>query len=89
MATQPLKVAHILAPSPSPIVSPLQMASYASTFARAQVIASRGLGTQTEWHPESAVNLRLLAKGVGWAIGIEGVTALCLYAIWFLCRVRL
>ena len=89
MATQRLEVAHFVAASPSPIVSPLRMASYASTFARAQVVASRGLGRQTEWYPESVVNLRLLVKGVGWALGIEGVTALCLYAIWFLCHFRL
>jgi hypothetical protein len=89
MATQRLEVAHLLTASPSPIESPLQMASYASTFASAQVIASRGLGMQTEWHHESVVNLRLLVKGVSWAFGIEGVTAICVYAIWFLCHLRL
>ncbi len=82
MATQRLEVAQLMATSPSPIVSPLQMASYASTFASAHVIASKGLGVQAELHSEAAVNLRLLGRGVGWAFGIEGVTALCLYAIW-------
>ncbi|MGB8031960.1 MAG: hypothetical protein WCF30_20090 [Terracidiphilus sp.] len=89
MATQRLKVAHLLAASPSPVASQLQMASYASTFASAQAVASCGLRTQPEWHPEAVVNLRLLGKGVGWALGIEGVTALSLYAVWFLWHLRL
>ena len=71
-----------------PAVPQLQMVSYAATFASAQVIASRDLRAQAEWHPEAAVNLRLLGKGVGWAFGIEGVTALCLYAIWFMWHLR-
>lgn len=89
MATQRLEVAHLVAASSSPVVSPLQTESYASTFANTQVIPSRNLRARTEWHPEAVVNLRLLGKGVGWAFGIEGATALCLFAIWFVWHFRL
>ena len=89
MATQRLEVAHLLAVSPSPAASQLQMVSYAATLARARAIVSRDPRAQAEWHSEAAVNLRLLGKGFGWAIGIEGVTALGLYAIWFVWHLRL
>ncbi len=88
MATRRLKVAHLVAASPSPAAPQREPVSCADPFASAQVIARR-LGTQTEWQPEAVVNHRLLGKGVGWAFGIEGVTALCLYAIWFVWHLRL
>lgn len=31
---------------------------------------------------EEFVNLRLLGKGLRWAFGIEGATALCVYVFW-------
>ena len=89
MATKRLKVGHLLAASPSPAASQLQITSYAARFASVQATASRELRTRAELHSEAAVNLRLLGKGVGWAFGIEGVTALCLYAVWFLWHIRL
>lgn len=88
MANQRLEVAHFLAALPSPVTPQTQMASYATTFASAQAGASDGIGAQAEWHPEGVVNLRLLVKGVGWALGIEGATAVGLYAIWLLWHVR-
>ncbi len=83
MATQRLEVGHLSIASPSLLAPEVQMTSYADSFASVRMIASRGLGAQTELDSEAAVNLRRLGKGVGWAFGIEGVTALCLYAIWF------
>ena len=56
--------------------------------ASTQTVVNQGLRTQGEWHPEAVVNLRLLGKGVGWAFGIEGVAAMCLYAIWFVWHFR-
>lgn len=89
MATQRLEVGHLSITSPSLLAPEMQMTSYADSFASAQVIANRGLGTQAELHSEAAVNLRVLGKGAGWAFGIERVTALCLYAIWFVWHLRL
>lgn len=89
MATQPLKAAHPLSASPYPVVSQPQLASFASRFASNQAVADSGRRTPTDWHAEIAVNLRLLGKGVGWAFGIEGAMALCLYAIWFAWHLRL
>jgi hypothetical protein len=89
MATQPLEAGHLVGVSPSPAAAQPQMASYAARFASTHAIARRGLRTQAEWHPEAVVNLRLLVKGVGWAFGIEGAAALCLFAIWFAWHLRL
>ena len=88
MAAQRLYVDHLLAASPSLLPPRMEMPSFAAKFASTQAIARRGLRTQAEWHPEAVVNLRLLGKGVGWAFGIEGVAALCLYAIWFAWHLR-
>jgi len=82
VATQRFDDAHLVAASPSLLVPRIQMASYASTFASAQAIASSGLRAKTEWASDAIVNLRLLGKGVGWALAIEGAAALSLYALW-------
>jgi hypothetical protein len=88
MAIERLESAHLLTVSPSPITPQMQMASYAARLANAQAGASGGIRAQAEWQPEGAANLRLLGKGVGWALGIEGATALCLYAMWLLWHLR-
>ena len=89
MATQRLKVQDLFAASPSPIEPQTQPASYARPFGDDPTIASRGPRTEAERLRQEVVDLRLLGKGVGWAIGIEGVTALCLYALWFVGHLRL
>jgi hypothetical protein len=86
VATRPLNAAQIFAGSSSLVAPQVQMASYAATFASAQLIASRSLGTEPERPNDANADLRRLGKGVGWALGIEGVTALCLYGVWFLCH---
>ena len=88
MATQRLKFPDLSAASPSPIEPQTQPASYARPFEDAPAIASAGLGTEAERLRQEVVDLHLLGKGVGWAFGIEGVTALCLYAIWFVGHLR-
>jgi len=89
MATRRLKVAYFAAAPLSAVAPQTQLASYDGPFASSQAITSRSLRTQPQCHPETAVNLRLLGKGVGWALGIEGVTALCLFAVWFVWHLRL
>ena len=84
MATQRFNAADLLGASRFHLAHPAQLTSYAATFARAHAIANSVLRTEVEWPSEAVVNLRLLRKGVGWALGIEGATAMCLYAIWFL-----
>jgi hypothetical protein len=88
MATQRLDVDPLLAASSFRAASQTQVASYAGPFGSGQAIASRELRTQAERNLEGVVNRRLLGKGIGWAFGIEGVTALCLYAIWFVWHFR-
>jgi hypothetical protein len=89
VATRPLNAAQVFAASPSLVAPQVQMASYAATFASAHAIASRSLPTEAELHSDANADLRRLGKGVGWALGIEGVTALCAYAVWFLCHLWL
>jgi len=86
MATQRLEVAQLSAAMPFPAAPPIP--SYAAQFASAQAIATGDLRPQPKGHPDGAVDLRLLGKGVGWALGIEGVTALGVYAAWFLWHFR-
>ncbi len=88
MAAQRLDVDHLLAASPSLLPLRMEMSSFAARFASTQTVVNQGLRAQGEWHPEAVVNLRLLGKGVGWAFGIEGVAAMCLYAIWFVWHFR-
>jgi hypothetical protein len=79
MATQRFDDAHFLAAASS--LAQLQMASYA-TFASTQAIGGRDGGAEAIWPTEAVSNPPSVAKGVGWAIAIEGGTALCLYAVW-------
>ena len=51
-----------------------------------------GAGTmspETEWPEQKVVDLRCLARGVRWALTIEGAAGLCVYAIWHLLRLWL
>jgi hypothetical protein len=89
MAIERLEAAHLLAASPSQIAPQTQMSSYAARFTNPHAGASGEIGARGDWRSEGAVNLRLLGKGVGWALGIEGATAVCLYAIWSLWHLRM
>jgi hypothetical protein len=44
------------------------------------------ISADAEWPAEAIVNLSNLARGVRWALAIEGAAALGIYAIWHLCR---
>ena len=67
----------------------IRIASYADPLAGTQVTTSGASRAGFEWPAEAIVNLRLLAKGVGWALAIEGATALSVCAVWYLCHLRL
>ena len=79
MPTQFLNDARLLAPQ-------VQMASYAATLAGAQVTRSGASGAGFERPAEAIVNLSRLAKGVGWALAIEGATALSVCGLWYVCH---
>jgi hypothetical protein len=82
MPTQFLNDAPLLAPR-------IQIASYADPLAGTQVTGSGASRAGFEWPAEAIVNLRLLAKGVGWALAIEGTTALSICGLWYLCHLWL
>jgi hypothetical protein len=64
----------------------MHMASYAATMAGTQVIRTGTGRADLEWPAEAIVNLRLLGKGVGWALAIECTAALSICAVWYLCH---
>jgi hypothetical protein len=84
MATQPFDNVHLLTASPSLLAPQLQMSSYAPTVAGADALESGAVRADAEWPAEAIVNLHRLGKGVCWALGIEGATALSIYGIWYL-----
>ena len=76
--------ASLTAISPPLISSPLQMSSYAATFAHGHVLQDGIVSPEAEWPSQTVVDHRSLAIGVSWALTIEGAAALSLYAIWHL-----
>jgi len=84
MATQPFDNAHLLTISPSQLAPQIQVSSYASELAGAQVIRSGAVRADASWPAEAIVNLHLLGKGVWWALAIESAAALSIYGIWYL-----
>jgi hypothetical protein len=62
----------------------LQMSSFAAPMTRGDVLNAGTMSPEAEWPTQDAVDFRRLAKGVRWALGIEGGVALCVYLIWHL-----
>jgi hypothetical protein len=69
-------------PAP-PLSRSLQMGSYAAPMLRRRVIQERGV--YREMPAEAVADIRVLGKGVGWALAIEGAAALCVCLVWHLC----
>ncbi len=69
---------------PSLPSQPLQMGSFAAPMPLADVLKAGTTSPNAEWPTQTVVDVRSLAKGVCWALGIEGAAALFLYAIWHL-----
>jgi len=76
--------ASLTAISPSLPSAPLQMSTYAAPFTQGHALEAGTISLETEWPEQKAVELHSLAKGVSWALTIEGAAALCLYAVWHL-----
>ncbi len=76
--------ASLSAISPSLLSQPLQMSSLAALMTRGDVLNAGTMSPDAEWQTQEVVDIRRLAKGVRWALGIEGAAALCLYLIWHL-----
>lgn len=66
-----------------------QVGGYADPPEKIQIDRTGASRAGLEWPAEAVVNLRLLAKGVGWALVIEGTTALGVCGLWYLCHLRL
>ncbi len=76
--------ASLSAISPSLLSQPLQMSSFAAPMRRADVLNAGTMSPEAEWPTQDVVDIRRLAKGVRWALGIEGTAAICVYLIWHL-----
>jgi hypothetical protein len=68
--------------SPSLPFQPLQMSSFAAPMTQADVLETGTMSPEAEWPTQDVADFRGLAKGVRWALGIEGGAALCVYLIW-------
>ncbi len=66
-----------------------QVSSYAVLLTRTRVMRAGTISAHTTWPSEAIVNLRSLARGVSWALTIEGAAALGIYGVWYLCRLWL
>jgi len=86
MPAQRFEDARLTAASPSPLAPRLRMNRYAASPMRIQDLRSGTVWPENEWPPEAIVDLRLLARGVRWALAIEAAAALCAYAAWSLWR---
>ena len=82
--------AHFTAVAPPSIERRTQMGCYTATFPQTHGLeagpVSPELESDSEWPPDTFVNVRLLARGVRWALAIEGVAAVSIYVVWYLWR---
>lgn len=84
MPTRSFDKSSLVTISSAPPSPTLKMSSYAAPVLRPRASENDTLSPESEWPPEAVVDVRLLGKGVGWALAIEGVAAFTLYAIWHL-----
>lgn len=76
-----------LAAASTSLLSPgVQMSSYVAPLTRSQVMRPGAISAGAEWPAEAIVNLSDLARGVRWALAIEGAAAVGIYAVWHLWR---
>jgi len=80
--------AHSAASTPQ-CASPAPMSSYSFPVLRAEGMSVDAMKAEAEWPAEAVVNHHDLGKGVRWALAIEGIAAMCIYAICYLCRLWL
>jgi len=87
MLSRPFDNPHAGRFSASPVAQSYQMSSAAALpMLRPRV---RDLHAESEWPPEAVVDIRVLGKGVAWALAIEGTAAMFISVIWHLCRILL
>lgn len=84
MPSQRFDDGHLFAPSSSLLSPRLQMSSYAAPILRSEGMTAGTMNAEAEWPAEAFVNLYNLAKGVGWALAIEGIAALSICSIFYL-----
>lgn len=81
-----LNAGKISAPSFS---SALQMSSCAVPALQRRMLSDQGMGADADWPPDAVVDVRLLGRGVAWALAIEASSTALVCAIWHLCKVLL
>lgn len=84
MPTGPFDSSNFAAIAAPPIPTSLQMSSLAVRIARPGTFGEVSASREVEWPVDAIVDRGALGKGVRWALGIEGVAALLIYALWHL-----
>lgn len=82
MPTRPFDNSNFVTLPMRPLSPTYQMSSYAVPLTRPGVLDGGMLERNAEWPSEVMVDVRALGKGVAWALGIEGVGALCIFLVW-------
>lgn len=89
MPTQRFTDTPLAAASQSMFSLRAQMSRYGVPLTRTRFMRAGNISADSTWPSEAIVNLRSLARGVSWALAIEGAAALGIYGIWYLCRLWL
>lgn len=63
------------------------MHTYAGSLMPVRALDTRAVSREADWRAEQFGDLSRLARGVSWALSIEGGAALLLYVIWHLWHV--
>lgn len=79
-----IPAARVRKGSPSLIGQRTQMYSYAAPLLRPQGREPHTVWQEPEWPREACVDVHHLARGVRWALAIEGAAALGIYFAWLL-----
>ena len=84
MPSRPFDNPNIGTTAVSPLAPSYQMSSSALPMLRPRVFSGRGMSPEAEWPAEAVVDIRVLGRGVAWALAIEGTAAFTMYIAWHL-----
>ena len=84
MPTRPFDCSTFSSIAPSPLSPSLHMSSFGIPLSQTGLPANSGLDGNLNWPIDVIVDHAALGKGVRWALGIESVAAVGIYALWHL-----
>lgn len=84
MSSRPFDNPNVGRTALSPLAPSYQMSSSALPMLRPRVFSSRGMSPEAEWPAEAVVDIKVLGRGVAWALAIESTAAFAMYVAWHL-----